>query len=139
MIVGVLTIALAVAVATTGLGSVDNLTSRGIAAGHADYFALGGGLMLAMLMGLSTLVGFEAAANLAEEPRIRIALVVIGLLLVGGLYFLAILMFDRKSLSDRARRDACYRGPELRICHDRIIQSVPAAISAYCTVTHCEP
>jgi amino acid transporter len=56
-------------VVTTGRGSVDNLTSRGITAGNADYFALGGGLMLAMLMGLSTLVGFEAAANLAEEAK----------------------------------------------------------------------
>jgi amino acid transporter len=56
-------------VVTTGRGSVDNLTSRGIVAGNADYFALGGGLMLAMLMGLSTLVGFEAAANLAEEAK----------------------------------------------------------------------
>ena len=69
VIVGVLVIALTIAVATTGLGSVSNLTSRGITAGNADYFALGGGLMLAMLMGLSTLVGFEAAANLAEEAK----------------------------------------------------------------------
>ena len=36
-IVGVLVIALLVAVATTGLGSTDNLTSRGVTAGDADY------------------------------------------------------------------------------------------------------
>jgi amino acid transporter len=69
VIVGALVIALAIAVVTTGLGSVHNLTSRGIAAGNDDYFEFGGGLMLAMLMGLSTLVGFEAAANLAEEAK----------------------------------------------------------------------
>lgn len=33
------------------------------------YFAVGGGLMLAMIMGLATLVGFDSAANLAEEAR----------------------------------------------------------------------
>ena len=43
-------------------------------------------------------------------------LIVISLLLVGGLYFLGMLMFDRKSLWDRARRHPCHRGPELRIC-----------------------
>jgi amino acid transporter len=68
-IVGVLVIALLVAVAATGLGSADNLTSRGITEGDADYFGLGGGLMLAMVMGLSTLTGFDAAANLAEEAK----------------------------------------------------------------------
>ena len=69
VIVGLLVIALLIAVAITGLGSVDNLTSRGVAAGKADYFAVGGGLMLAMITGLSTLVGFDAAANLAEEAK----------------------------------------------------------------------
>ena len=34
-----------------------------------DYFAVGGGLMLAMIMGLATLVGFDSAANLAEEAK----------------------------------------------------------------------
>jgi amino acid transporter len=68
-IVAVLVVALGVAVATTGLGSAANLTSRGITAGAADFTAVGGGLMLAMIMGLSTLSGFDAAANLAEEAR----------------------------------------------------------------------
>src|SRR3954465_6030718 len=53
-IVGVLVIALSIAVATTGLGSAANLTSRGIAATGADYFGVGGGLMVAMIMGLTT-------------------------------------------------------------------------------------
>jgi len=69
VIVLLLVVLLSGAVAFTGLGSFDNLTSRGIAAGNADYFSVGGGLMLAMIMGLATLVGFDASANLAEEAK----------------------------------------------------------------------
>ena len=68
-IVGVLAIALIVAVVVTGHGSVENLTSRGVSAGAPNYFGAGGGLMLATIMGLATLVGFDAAANLAEEAK----------------------------------------------------------------------
>jgi amino acid transporter len=95
VIVGALVIALAIAVATTGLGSVHNLTSRGITAGNADYFALGGGLMLAMLMGLSTLVGFEAAANLAEEakdPYRTVPRAIVGSVVVAGVLGLLFLI-----------------------------------------------
>ena len=53
----------------TGDGSVDNLTSQGVAENAPNYFGIGGGLMLAMIMGLGTLVGFDAAANLAEEAK----------------------------------------------------------------------
>ncbi|MDF3310704.1 amino acid permease [Rhodococcus sp. T2V] len=69
VIVVVLTIALFAAVLFTGDGSVGNLTSRGITAGTPDYFAVGGGLMAAMIMGLATLVGFDSAANMAEEAK----------------------------------------------------------------------
>ena len=68
-IVVILVLALAVAVIATGSGDVDNLTSRGITAGATDYFAVGGGLMAGMIMGLTTLVGFDSAANLAEEDK----------------------------------------------------------------------
>lgn len=68
-IVVVVAVALIIAVAITGNGSVDNLTSQGVAADAPEYFAIGGGLMLAMIMGLATLVGFDAAANLAEEAK----------------------------------------------------------------------
>jgi amino acid transporter len=68
-IVVVLGIALVVAVVLTGHGSTQNLFSQGIAAGAPNYFALGGGLMAALIMGLSTLVGFDAAANMAEEAK----------------------------------------------------------------------
>jgi amino acid transporter len=69
IIVIVLTVALVIAVVVTGHGSVSNLTSRGIAEGAPDYFAIGGGLMAAMIMGIATLVGFDSAANMAEEAK----------------------------------------------------------------------
>ncbi|MGY3556439.1 amino acid transporter [Williamsia sp. R60] len=61
--------AFAVAVMVAGDGTTDNLFSRGVAGGDADYFAIGGGLMAASLMGLTTLVGFETAANMSEEAE----------------------------------------------------------------------
>ena len=69
VIVIVLTVALFIAVAVTGDGSVSNLTSLGIAEGDPNYFAIGGGLTAAMIMGIATLVGFDAAANMAEEAK----------------------------------------------------------------------
>src|SRR3954454_7100129 len=61
-IIGVLVVALTIAVLITGLGSTANLTARGITANAPGYFAVGGGLTIAMIMGLATLVGFDAAA-----------------------------------------------------------------------------
>ena len=61
-------IALIIAVAVTGHGAEGNLVSRGVAP-RSDYFAIGGGLMDAMILGLATLVGFDSAANLAEEAK----------------------------------------------------------------------
>lgn len=68
-IVVVLVVALLVVVAVTGNGSTDNLTSQGTVAGASNYFAFGGGLMAVMIVGLATLVGFDAAANMAEEAK----------------------------------------------------------------------
>jgi amino acid transporter len=68
-IVLVLVIALVAAMAFTGGGTLDNLTSRGVTAGDPNYLAIGGGLMAGMIMGLTTLVGFDSAANLAEEAK----------------------------------------------------------------------
>jgi len=65
----VLGIALAVAVALSGGGTTGNLFSRGVAESNPNYFAIGGGLMAAALMGLNTLVGFETAANMSEETE----------------------------------------------------------------------
>ncbi|MFE9845003.1 APC family permease [Streptomyces goshikiensis] len=68
-LVVVVAIALVIVVAVTGDGSTANLTSRGITEDAPGYFRVGGGLMLAMIMGLATLVGFDSAANLAEEAK----------------------------------------------------------------------
>ena len=69
VIVIVLVIALVIALVFTGSGTVGNLGSRGVTAGDPSYFAIGGGLMAGMIMGLTTLVGFDSAANLAEEAK----------------------------------------------------------------------
>ena len=68
-IVVVLVIALAAVMAFTGSGDLANLTARGITATSPSYYAIGGGLMAGMVMGLTTLVGFDSAANLAEEAK----------------------------------------------------------------------
>jgi amino acid transporter len=68
-IIVVLVIALAVVVVFSGSGTLGNLTSRGVTATDPNYFAIGGGLMAGMIMGLTTLVGFDSAANLAEEAK----------------------------------------------------------------------
>ena len=69
VLVFVMGIALVVVVVMTGHGSVSNLTSTGIAEHAPNYFGIGGGLMMATLTGLSTLQGFDGAANMAEEAR----------------------------------------------------------------------
>ena len=105
-IVGVLVIALLVAVATTGLGSTDNLTSRGVTAGDANYFGLGGGLMLAMIMGLSTLTGFDAAANLAEEakdPYRNVPRAIVGSVVAAGVLGLLFLIALTVAIPDVTR------------------------------------
>jgi amino acid transporter len=68
-LVVVVAIALIITVVIKGDGAVANLTSRGVTENAPGYFAVGGGLMLAMIMGLATLVGFDSAANLAEEAK----------------------------------------------------------------------
>ncbi|MFJ5776875.1 APC family permease [Streptomyces sp. NPDC093094] len=67
-LVVVVAIALVV-VAATDDGDAADLASRGVTENAPDHFAIGGGLMIAMIMGLATLVGFGSAANLAEETR----------------------------------------------------------------------
>jgi amino acid transporter len=121
-IVGLLVIALSIAVATTGLGSVDNLTSRGITAGNANYFAVGGGLMLGMLMGLSTLTGFEAAANLAEEakdPYRTVPRAIVGSVVAAGVLGMLFLIALTVAIPDLTRISG--RGsPVAAILHDQL-------------------
>ena len=68
-LVVVLAVGLFIAVIAHGTVPTENLLSQGTAAESPDYFAIGGGLMDAMVLGLATLVGFEAAANMAEEAK----------------------------------------------------------------------
>jgi amino acid transporter len=68
-IVVVLVTALIGVVVLSGSGNFENLTSRGITADATNYYAIGGGLMAGMIVGLTTLVGFDSAANLAEEAK----------------------------------------------------------------------
>jgi amino acid transporter len=68
-VMAVLMIGLGTVMAFAGNGNVDNLISRGITADAPGYFVVGGGLMAGMIMGVTTLVGFDSAANLAEEAE----------------------------------------------------------------------
>lgn len=89
-----------------GTGTVDNLGSRGVAADASNYFAVGGPLMAAMIMGLTTLVGFDSAANLAEEakdpfrtvPRAIVSSVAASAVL--GLLFVVILTLAIKDVTE---------------------------------------
>ena len=122
VIVAALGVALVVAVAVSGSGSFGNLVSRGVTQGSSDYFAVGGGLMDAMIMGLATLVGFDAAANLAEEakdpyrsvPRAIVGSVVAAAAL--GLAFLITLTVAIKSIPDVTLSDS----PVARIVRDQL-------------------
>lgn len=98
VIVVVLAIKLFVALAVTGEGSVSNLTSRGISAGAPDYYAIGGGLMAAMIMSLATLVGFDSAAKdpFRSAPRAIVGSVVAAGVL--GLVFLVALTIAIKDI-----------------------------------------
>jgi amino acid transporter len=63
-----LTVLLIIVAAVRGLGHWSNLTSAGIVP-SAGYYAWLGPFMLATLLGAYTIVGFEAASNLAEETQ----------------------------------------------------------------------
>ncbi|BDX33746.1 putrescine importer [Mycobacterium antarcticum] len=103
-IVVVLVVALGAVMVFSGSGDLGNLTSRGITVGDPNYFAIGGGLTAGMIMGLTTLVGFDSAANLAEEakdpfrsvPRAIVASVVAAAVL--GLVFLIALTLAIKDI-----------------------------------------
>ncbi|SPM39852.1 Amino acid transporter [Mycobacterium numidiamassiliense] len=100
----VLGIAFTVAVLMSGDGKTANLFSHGVAEGNPNYYLIGGGLMGATIMGLNTLVGFESAANMAEEaadatrtvPRAIIGSVVASSVL--GFLFLIVLTIAVKDI-----------------------------------------
>jgi amino acid transporter len=126
VIVGVLVIALLIAVAITGSGSVHNLTSLGVAAGGATYFGLGGGLMLAMIMGLATLVGFDAAANLAEEakdPYRSVPRAIVGSVVTAGVLGMLFLIALTVAITD-IERISRSDSPVAQILHDQLGRDV---------------
>ena len=130
VLIAVLVVTLAIVVALTGLGSVDNLTSRGIAAGNADYFEFGGGLMLAMLMGLSTLVGFDASANLAEEakdPYRTVPRAIVGSVVAAAVLGLLFLIALTVAIPDVARISKS-GAPVAAILHDQLGREMETAL-----------
>jgi amino acid transporter len=105
-IVVVLAIVLTIAVLITGSGAAENLISRGVTANSPDYFAVGGGLMDAMIMGLATLVGFDSAANLAEEaknPRRSVPRAIVGSVVAAGVLGLVFLIALTVAIQDIPR------------------------------------
>jgi amino acid transporter len=121
-IVVVLTVALIVAVAVTGHGSISNLTSRGIAAGAPGYFAVGGGLMFAMVMGIVTLVGFDSAANMAEEaddPFRTVPRAIVGSVLAAGVLGMVFAIALTVAINDIPRVSAS-ETPVALILHDQL-------------------
>jgi amino acid transporter len=108
----VLGAAFAVVVLVTGDGQTGNLVSRGITEGNAHYFAIGGGLMAATLMGFNTLVGFETAANMSEEAADATRTVpraIIGAVLVSaglGFLFLVVLTIAVKDVAAASASDS---------------------------------
>lgn len=105
-IVVVLAIALTITVLITGSGAAENLISRGVTANSPDYFAVGGGLMDAMIMGLATLVGFDSAANLAEEaknPRRSVPRAIVGSVVAAGVLGLVFLIALTVAIRDIPR------------------------------------
>lgn len=108
----VLGAAFALVVVFTGDGHTENLFSRGMTEGNAHYFAIGGGLMAATLMGFNTLVGFESAANMSEEaadatrtvPRAIIGAVIASATL--GFAFLIVLTIAVKDLPAASASDS---------------------------------
>ncbi|MFG2296060.1 APC family permease [Streptomyces sp. NPDC048603] len=115
-------IALVIAVAVTDIGSAANLTSRGITAGAPDYFGIGGGLMIAMIMGLATLVGFDSAANLAEEakdPYRTVPRAIVGSVVAAGILGMLFLITLTVAIED-IPRISHESSPVAAIMHDRL-------------------
>ncbi|MCX5274618.1 APC family permease [Streptomyces virginiae] len=122
VLVVVVAIALAIAVAVTGGSDAGDLTSRGVAAHAPDYFGIGGGLMLAMIMGLATLVGFDSAANLAEEakdPHRSVPRAIVGSVVAAGILGMVFLITLTLAIEDLPRISA-EGSPVAAIMRDRL-------------------
>jgi amino acid transporter len=122
IIVIVLTLGLLVAVAVTGDGAVSNLTSRGIAEGSPNYFAIGGGLMASTIMGIATLVGFDSAANMAEEakdPYRTVPRAIVGSVVAAAVLGMAFVIALTIAIKDIPRATAA-DSPVALILHDQL-------------------
>ena len=126
----VLVVVLGIAVAVTGEGSVANLTSHGITENAPDYFAVGGGLMAAMIMGLTTLVGFDSAANLAEEakdPYRSVPFAIVGSVVVAGLLGMLFLIALTVAIDDIPKVSAS-SSPVATVLRDQLGPVMEAAL-----------
>jgi amino acid transporter len=114
-----LTVLLLIVAAVRGLGHWSNLASPGVVP-HAGYYAWLGPFMLATLLGAYTIVGFEAASNLAEEteqPHRTIPRAMVRAVLLSGavgMAFLIALSYATKSVSAATASSA----PVALIVHD---------------------
>lgn len=121
-IVVVLVVALFIAVAVTGSGSAGNLTSEGVAAGSPEYFAFGGGLMAAMIVGMATLVGFDSAANMAEEakdPHRSVPRAIVGSVAAAGVLGMLFLIALTVAIDDIAKVTAA-ASPVAAVLRDQL-------------------
>ena len=121
-IVVILVVALLVAVAVNGDGSTSNLGSRGVTAGSADYFAFGGGMMAAMIVGMATLVGFDSAANMAEEakdPHRSVPRAIVGSVVAAGVLEMLFLIALTVAIDDIAKVSAA-GSPVATIMRDQL-------------------
>ncbi|WP_431235118.1 APC family permease [Mycolicibacterium psychrotolerans] len=122
VILAVLVVGLGAVMVFSGTGTTANLVSRGVAADAPNYFAIGGPLMAGMIMGLVTLVGFDSAANLAEEakdpfrsvPRAIVSSVIASATL--GLVFIIILTLAIKDITEVTTSGS----PVATIIHDQL-------------------
>jgi amino acid transporter len=103
VIVIALGIGLVVVCLATGTASTTNLVSRGVTEHTANFFGIGGGLMAAMLMGMTTLQGFEVGANMAEEaksPFLSVPRAIVGSVVASGVLGMLFLIALTISIKD---------------------------------------
>ncbi len=102
----VIGVALTVAIMVSGNAAPANLFSRGITEGNPNFWVIGGGLMAASIMGLSTLVGFETASNMAEEaknPTRTVPRAIIGSVIAASVLGMVFVIILTVSITDMAK------------------------------------
>ncbi|QEN14054.1 APC family permease [Mycolicibacterium sp. ELW1] len=102
----VIGVALTIAIMVSGNAAPANLFSRGITEGNPNFWIIGGGLMAASIMGLSTLVGFETASNMAEEaknPTRTVPRAIIGSVIAASVLGMVFVIILTVSITDMAK------------------------------------